>query len=149
MPCRVVVPLVDAEHDRHIFVLGRCGDDDLFRARFQVPCGFGAFGELAGAFDHDIHAEVAPGQARQCGRGTQRDRLAVHQQVAPVRFHRAIERAIVRIVREQIGDHVMLRDVAHRHADHFKVGVVFVDRLEGLPSCASEAVEGDAGFCHR
>src|SRR5439155_26158688 len=65
-----------------------------------------------------------------------------------VGLYRPVERAIVRIVREQVGNHVMLRDVAHRHADHFKAWVILVDCLECLPSRASEAVKSNSGFGH-
>ncbi len=53
---------VDAEHDRHVRVGGRRGDDDLLGAACEVLGGAGAVGEQAGGLDHDVHAERLPRQ---------------------------------------------------------------------------------------
>ena len=62
---RVVVAVVDAEHDRHVRVRRRRGDDHLLRAAVEVLCGALAVGEEPGRLDHDVDAEIAPRQARR------------------------------------------------------------------------------------
>ena len=59
---RVILLLVDAEADGDVFVLRRGGDDDLLRAAFEVLGCCVPVGEKSRAFDHDVAAEIAPGQ---------------------------------------------------------------------------------------
>ena len=57
MVLRVVLVLVDAEHDREVRLLGRRGDDDLLRAGLEVLGRGVAVGEDAGRLEHDVYAE--------------------------------------------------------------------------------------------
>ena len=75
---RVVVGVeVDAEGDGHVGLLGRGGDDHLLGARLEVLGGVVAGGEEAGRLDHDVDAEVAPGQRRRVALGEHLDLVAV------------------------------------------------------------------------
>ena len=60
--CRIVFVLVDAHHDRDVFVLRRRGDDDFLRAAFQVSFGLFLRGEDARRFDDDFNAVLGPRQ---------------------------------------------------------------------------------------
>src|SRR5437762_1716127 len=58
-----VVPLVVDPHDeRDVLSLGGGGDDHFLSAAVNVGFGFGGVGEYSGRFDHDLSAEIAPGQ---------------------------------------------------------------------------------------
>ena len=59
---RVVDALVDAQHDGHVLALGGRADDDLAGAGLEVRGGLGGVGEQAGRLEHDVDAQVPPGQ---------------------------------------------------------------------------------------
>ena len=56
------VVVVDAEHERDVGVGRGRRDDDLLRAGVEVLLRAVAVGEEAGRLEHDVDAEVAPGQ---------------------------------------------------------------------------------------
>ena len=62
---RVVLVIVHAHHHGDVGTGGRRGDDHLARARGEVLGGVFALGELAGALEHDVDAEIFPGQLRR------------------------------------------------------------------------------------
>ena len=62
---RVVVAVVDAQHDGDVLVLGRRRDDDLLGAAVDVRPGLGGVGEEAGRLDDDVGAELLPRQRRR------------------------------------------------------------------------------------
>ncbi len=68
---RIVLVLVDAEHEGDVFVGGRSGDDDLLHGRAEVGLGLGAVGEVAGGLDDDLRADCQP---RAAWRGRARPR---------------------------------------------------------------------------
>ena len=56
---------VDAERDGDVGLLGRRRDDHLARAGLDVLQRVGALAEQARRLDHDLDAELAPGQRRR------------------------------------------------------------------------------------
>ena len=52
--------IVDAEHERDVFILGRGRDDDLLDGAAQVLGGILGIGEKAGGFDDDLGADAGP-----------------------------------------------------------------------------------------
>ena len=89
----VVGVVVHAQHERHVGLGGRRGDDHLLRARVQVLGGVGALGEEAGRLDHDLGADVAPGQRRGIALGEHAQLLAVDDQAVVGGLDLAGERA--------------------------------------------------------
>ena len=83
---RVVHFVVDAEHDRHVLVLGGRADDHLFGARVQMQFRFLAVGESARGLDHDVRAQLAPGNLAGI-------KLRIRFQLAPIHDERAIHDA--------------------------------------------------------
>ena len=75
---RVVLVLVDAQHDGDVFILRRGGDDDLLHRRAQVRLGLGRVGKVPGRFHHNLRAHVGPGQLGRILLREHLDLLAVH-----------------------------------------------------------------------
>ena len=105
---------VDAEDDRRVGLGRRRGDDDLLRARLEVLGGVRALGEEAGRLDDDVDAEVAPRQRGRVALGEHLDLVAVDDQHAVADGHLARERAVDRVVLEQVAERPGVGDVVDR-----------------------------------
>ena len=80
--CRVVGFVVHAEAQSHVWIFGRGADQDALRAAFgQMQLGFVAAGEKAGRFEHDIHAQILPGQIARIAFLQDPDLVAAHDDV--------------------------------------------------------------------
>ncbi len=62
---RIVLVLVDAEHDGDVFILRRSRDDDLLDGAAQMLFGIVRVGETAGRFHHNLNAQRLPVQQRR------------------------------------------------------------------------------------
>jgi hypothetical protein len=69
---------VDAEHDGRIGIGGGGGDDHLAGALLQMRGGACAVGEQAGRLDHDVDAQLTPGQRAGIALGEDSQLAAVH-----------------------------------------------------------------------
>ena len=58
--CKLVV--VDPHHDGHVGALRRRRDDHAFRPGLEVLRCSRSIGKVAGAFEHHVDAEIAPGE---------------------------------------------------------------------------------------
>ena len=76
---RVVHVIVHAQHNRQILTLGRGGDDHFLGAALDDmglrPGILGGIAENAGGFDHDLDAQVFPGQVTGVALGEDLDVL--------------------------------------------------------------------------
>ena len=95
---------VDAERDGHVGVGRRRRDDHLLRPGLEVLGGVVALGEQAGRLDHDVDAEVAPGQVGRIALGEHLDLGAVDGDRAVAGLDLAREAAEDRVVLEQVGE---------------------------------------------
>ena len=130
---------VDAQRDGDVRVLGRRRDDHFARAGFEMLRGIGTGAEPSGRLDHDIDAEVAPGQ-----RGGIRDRRrfdasTVDDQRAFGRFDDTRERAVDGVVTQQVGEHLRVGDVIDRHP--FDLRLTLMGRAEHRATRPAEAVD--------
>ena len=132
---------VDAERDRDVGLLGGRGDDHLLRSGLEVLLGVGAGAEAAARLDHDLDAELAPGQRGGIAHVRRLDPGPVDDERALDQLDGAAERAVDGVVLEQVREHRGIGDVVDR--DPLDVGA----RLERSPECgaagSSEAVDGD------
>src|SRR5262249_25508912 len=110
---RIVGIVVDAEHERHVFILRRGGDDDLLHAAAQVLGGVLGISETAGGFDHDVRAHAGPIQLGGILHGENIQALAAY------------------------GDGV--RGVGHRFGQRAEHGIIFQKMGEGF--CVGEVVD--------
>jgi hypothetical protein len=107
----------------HVARLDRRGDDDALRAAVEVPVQRFGRQELAGALQHDVDAEVSPGDLGRAGVRREREprradahgRVAVgRDRVAPATLH-AVELEQVRRRGRAALDLVEVHDVEAAH----------------------------------
>ena len=131
--------VVDVVNDGFDVVAARCGDDDFFRAGFDVFFGFVLAGEEAGAFEDDVNAQFAPRQFFRVGVGEYFDFFAVDHEVVAIEFGGAVEAALCGVVFEEVQQHVCRGEVVHGN-DFNAFG--FVHLAQGKTADASESVDG-------
>ena len=123
-------------------------DDHLLGAALQVGRRLVGVGEDAGGLDHDVHAQVAPGDLGGVLLGEDPHLLAVHHQGVLLSLHGAREAAVGGVVLEQVGVGLGVGQVVDRH-DLQLVRVALHDGAQGLAPDASEAVDPDpSSHCH-
>src|SRR5687768_16457508 len=95
---RVIRTLVDAENNRDVLVLSRSGDDDLASTGGQVLGGVVPVGKAAGRFDHDIDAEILPGQRSRVLLREDLDLVTIYKKRLIARFDGAGIDAVDRVI---------------------------------------------------
>jgi len=78
--------VVDVVDDGGQIIAGRSGDDDLAGAGVDVSLSLGLAGVEAGAFEDDVHAQLAPGQLGRVRHLVDDDLLAVDNNVVVLAF---------------------------------------------------------------
>ncbi len=136
---------VDAEHDGHVGTRRRCGDHDLLGAGIEVLGGVLTVGEEAGRLDHDVSAELSPGKRARVALGEHPDLAAVHRDTAVGHLDGPRERAVVRVVLEQVRDRLAIDEVVQR--EPLDVRVALDRRPEHVPADSPKSVDADSN-CH-
>ena len=141
----VVHLVVDPEHDRQVFVLGRGRDHDLLDAVSLVRDRLGGIGEEAGALHDDLHVLAAPRDRAGILLGKHVDLLAVHEQVVALIAHLALEGTVVGVELEEVGISLGVGEVVEGHHLHVAVeAVLLVDGAVGEAADAAETIDADA-----
>ena len=144
MPERIVLVLIDAQHDGEVLIGGRSRDDDLLDGRAQVRLGFASVGEVAGGFDDNLRAHLGPGQLGRIALGEDLDLLSVDGDVVRARGNLVLQVAKDRIVLEQVGQRRRTGQVV----DGDKINLGIAQRgAQNIASNAAEAVDTDLN-CH-
>ena len=94
---------VDAERNRYIGLLGGRGDDHLLGAGGKMLGGVVASREEAGRLDHNVNAEIAPGQGRWIALGEHLDLDPIHRERALAGLHGSRKATQDRVVLEEVG----------------------------------------------
>ncbi len=136
--------VVDAEHEGavHVLVAGR-GDDHFLGAGGEMRAGLGLGGEQAGAFQHHVDAQFAPGQLRRIALGANLDAVAVDDQVAAVHRHLAREFAVGGVVLGQVRVGLGIAEVVDRDDLELVRATGFVQRAQDVAANATVTVDGD------
>ncbi len=138
---RIIGVLVHAQHDRHVRVLGRGRDDHPLGAGREVLAGSFVIGEAARGLDHQINAQVLPGQLLGVLQGQDLDRLAVDDEFAVARLHVRVQRAVHRVVLQQIGERLGIREVVNRDEVQLRI----VQRCpKDVPADPAEPIDSNA-----
>src|SRR3954454_7475720 len=101
--------------------------------------GVVAVGEEAGGLDHNLYAQVAPGQRGRVLLGEHLELLAVDEDRVVGGLHLTRERAEDRVVLEQVGERARVGDVVD--PDPVDVGALRVRRPEYVSADSAEAVD--------
>ena len=131
---------VDAEGDRDVRLLRGGGDDHLPRAG-QVLGGVCAGAEPSSRLDDDVHVELVPRQAGRVRLTRRFDAVAVDDDRRVADLDRVVERAVDRVVLQELSDQVRVGDVVDRHP--FDVGFTLIGRAERGATGAAEAIDGN------
>ncbi len=135
----VIRVVVDAENDRDVGIGGGCRDHDLLRAGIQVLLRAVSLGEEAGRFEHDVDAQVTPGDRTGVAFGEQLDLLPTRADDAVARLDGAVDRAERRVVLEQVRHRRLVAEVVR--CDDLDVRLAVELRPEEVPSDPAEAVD--------
>jgi hypothetical protein len=119
---RVVRLVVHAQHQRDVGPLGGRGDDDLLRAGRQMLRGAVAVGELAGALEHHVDAQVLPRQRAGVLAGEHLEFVAVDGDAVGAAGDGGTEVAQHRIVLEQMRQGLGIREVVDAHEIDLVIG---------------------------
>jgi len=131
--------VVDTVHEHRGAILGRRGHDDLLGTGIDVLLA-GLFGqEEAGALQHQVDVDVAPGQVRRVALSGQADGLAVDNQVLAVDGDIALEVAVHGVVLEHVSQIVGIQQVVDTH-DLDVVSEILRDRAEGHAADTAKTV---------
>ena len=112
---RVVLAVVDAEHDGEVRVGRGRGDDDLLRAGVEMLLRGLAVGEEPGRLDRDVDAELAPRQLRGIPLRDELDLVAADADEAVAGLDRRVERPEHRVVLEQVRHRLRVAEVVRGH----------------------------------
>ena len=132
---------VDAEGDRDVRLLRGGGDDHLPGAGLEVLGRVCASAEPPSRLDDDVHAELVPRKLGGVGLTGRFDAAAVDDDRRVADLDRMVERAVDRVVLQELRDQAWVGDVVDRHP--FDVGVTLMSRAERRATGAAEAVDGN------
>jgi hypothetical protein len=136
---RVVLVVVDTEHDGEVFTLGRSRDDDLLGAAVHVRLGLARVGEQTGRLDHHVGAEVAPGQLARVALFEHLEGLAPDGDVVGRGLHLVAETAQDAVVLEQVRQRGVVGEVID--GNDFDVGALRQSGTEEVAADPAEAVD--------
>ncbi len=108
--------MIDAVDDGGIHVIAaRRGNHDLLGAGGEVRGSLGLAGEQAGALQHIVHAQLAPGQFARIALRDHADAIAVDHHGVAVDMHLAAEAAVRRIEAGQMSIGIGIAQIVDRH----------------------------------
>jgi hypothetical protein len=137
----VVGVLVHAEHEGHVGIGRRRGDDDLLRARVQVELRLVALREEPGRLEGDVDAEILPRKVGRVALVQEPHLVAVHDDRVLARLDVHAERPEHRVVLEEVRHRLRVAQVVHR--DDLDVGSARAHCAEEVPPDPAEAVDPD------
>src|SRR5205814_996592 len=94
--------MVDPHDNGEVGAVGRSGNDDFFRARFEVLRGGIALGEDAGAFECDVDPQLPPRQPGRIALGRDADLAATGIHPVLARGDLAAKAAVHTVVAQQV-----------------------------------------------
>ena len=136
--------IVYAVNDGRIDIIAaRCGNEDFFRAAFQMYFGFFFAGKRAGTFHDQIYAEFFPRQFGGISGGEVGNFVAVDDEVAAVMGYVGVKAAVHGVEFGEVG--VGFKAAAGVDGDDLELVLDFivVDGAQNLAADASVAVDGD------
>ena len=147
MLARIVGAIVDAQHERDVFIGRWCGDDGFLGAGIQMSTNLRPVGENSGGFNDDVDAELFPRQAGGFFLIEHGDRLAVDLHDAVTAFDFTGVNAVGRVVAKQVGVGFQIRHVVDRDDGQF-ILTALEQGAQHQPANPAKSIDCDFG-CHR
>jgi hypothetical protein len=135
----VVGVVVDAEHKRDVRVGGRGRDHDLLRAGVEVLLCALALGEESGRLEHDVDAQVTPGDRAGIALREELELLPGRVNHPVALLDVALQRPEDRVVLEQVRHRLHVAEVVGGH--DLDVRLALQLRPEEVPPDPAEAVD--------
>jgi hypothetical protein len=143
---RVVGRVVHAEADRQVGALGGSRDDDLPGPSGEVGGRLVAVGEEPRALEHDVDAQVLPGQLGRVPLAEYADGLPVYDESLVPRRDVARQGPVHRVVLEEMGECLGIGEVVDGH--ELKPAAVLERGPQDVTTDAPKTVDTDLD-CHR
>jgi hypothetical protein len=126
----------------HVLAAGR-GDDHLLGAALDVGRGLLLGGEVAGALQHHVDPQLAPGQLGRVAVGEHADLVAVDHHVVAVDAHDAGELAVRGVVLRQVGVGLRVTQVVDGDDLDVVLLATFVVGAQHVAADAAIAIDGN------
>ncbi len=143
---RVIVTVVDAEHEGHVGVGGGGRDDHLLRACVEMLLRRRPVGEEAGRLDDDVDAEIGPRKRCRVALGQALHFVARDLQRATGHLHVFAEAPEHRIVAQQMRHRLDVAEVVERH--DLEISTSLECRPEEVAADPAESIYPYACFRH-
>src|SRR6185437_4796523 len=134
----------DAVDYRGIHVLtARRRNDDALRAALQVGAGLRLAGEQARAFEHVLHAEVAPRKFRRIALGEHPDPVAIDDHRVTVDLDLAGKTAVYGVVPRQMRVGFCVAEIVEGDDLHLTGALALIERAHDVAADAAVAIDPD------
>ena len=133
--------VIDAIDDGRIDAVRRRRDHDLLGATREVLRRLLLAGEEPRAFQHDFHAELAPGKLRRIAFGQHADAVAIDDHVIAIDGDLAREWAVRRVMTRQVRIGLRIAEVVDRDDLDLAVALRFVQRAQYIAADAAITID--------
>src|SRR5207245_628407 len=130
----------------HVLAAGR-RDDVLLRAALEVCGGLRLAGEQAGAFEHKLHAQLAPRQLRRITLGKHADALAIDDHRVAVDPHFARKSAVHGVIAREMRVGLGIAEIVERHDLQLSRALALVQCAQHVAPDPTVTVDADLD-CH-
>ena len=140
---RIVGVFIDAHYDGRIIIFARRSDDDLLHSAFDVLAGTFFIFQLAGGFDDDLDAVLAPVQMFRIAVREDMDSLAINDEIIAIDLDVLAKSAMDSIIFQKILCSFHAARVID--SDHFQI--ISIQKSAEYQS-ANSAKTIDTDLCH-
>ena len=138
----IEIPMVDPVDEGRVCVVARGRDDDQWCATLEVLSGSISLREDAGAFDHDVDAQIAPRESFRVTLAENSNLLAVDADATLGRLDRQRQLTHHRVVFEKVSHRFERPEVVHR--DDLDIGLQLAGSAKEVAPDTAESVDTHA-----
>jgi hypothetical protein len=124
-------------------VAARRGDQHALGAAGEMRAGLGLAGEDAGALEHHVDAQLAPGQLGRIALGEHADAVAIDHHRVAIDRDGAVELAVRGVVARQVRIGVRVAQVVDRHDLDLARALRFIQRAQRVAADAPVTIDAN------